>query len=1062
MNVNRWLVPTVVAVAVLPSSLAAQEAATVTGRVTDANGAAVAAALVRIESLSAGTTTGPDGTYRLVVPGSRIRAGQAVTLTVSRQGLATQSRSVTLQPGGASSADFTMATAAVTVEGLVVTALGIEREQKSLSTSVQQISGDQLTQTPTTNVVSSLTGLASGVQVTSVGPQGGSARVVIRGANSIAGNNQPLFVVDGVPIDNSADRNGGFGGIDYGNAASDINPNDIESVSVLKGPNAAALYGSRAANGAIVITTKSGRRTRGLGITVSQDLSFETPSLLPEYQNSFGQGASGRFSYVNGFGGGVNDGVDESWGPALDQGLMIPQYNSPIVNGVRQATPWVSNPNNVRNFFETGRTSNTNVALANSSDRTNVRMSLTHLNQDGMNPGFQMDRTTGSFNGGINLTNRLSANASVQYVRTTGENRTGTGYDDANPMMGFVWFGRQVDVNDLQTYRNEDGTMRSWNYNYHPNPYWIALEAQNNDERDRIIGNASVSYEASDWLKLMVRSGTDWYNESRSWIQPAGTFGLYVGRRGEPVGENGGYEREYRSRQERNTDFLVTADRYVGENLSVVVNLGGNHRTNQFRNDYQWVQNLTVPNVFNLTNASSTPFVDERLTRREVNSLYASANFGFKDFLFIDVTGRNDWSSTLPDGNNSYFYPSLGGSFVFSDVVSLPGVSSGKIRASWARVGNDADPYQLMDAYNANVKFNGLPRFTIDNTIANADLKPETTESWEIGTELGLFDGRLTFDAAYYNKATSDQILAIQVSPASGYANQVVNAGQVDNRGYELSMTAVPVRLSNGFEWEATVNFGRNFSEVVELTDNVETVVLGTYWSLNVEARKGQPYGALFGNGFLRDEAGNLIVSASGLPQRDPVRRVLGNYNPDWVGSLRNSFRFRGLDLSMLFDTKQGGDVYSVTQQWGRYAGVLQETVAGRCHATERGGLPVCTAETGIVVPGVNAAGQPNTVVTNAQNYWHTVWNIHEAHIYDASYVKLREATLGYSLPGSLTRRMGVTSANVAIIGRNLALWTDVPNIDPETGFDASNVQGLEFGQLPTARSVGFSVSVTP
>jgi outer membrane receptor protein involved in Fe transport len=608
--------------------------------------------------------------------------------------------------------------------------------------------------------------------------------------------------------------------------------------------------------------------------------------------------------------------------------------------------------------------------------------------------------------------------------------------------------------------------MANWNYNYHPNPYWVALAAENADGRDRVIGNGSVTYELTDWLKVMARSGTDWYQEDRQWNQPAGTFGLFLGRQAEQVGPNGGYEHETRYRQERNSDFLVTANRYVGEHLSAVVNVGGNHRTNEFRNGYTWVRSLVVPGVYNVQNAAETPFSQETLSRKEVNSLYASANFGYRDFLFLDVTGRNDWSSTLPEGNNSYFYPSVGGSFVFSDVMSLPGLTSGKVRASWARVGNDADPYQLASVFVSSPAFVGQPIFSVGNQIANADLKPETTESWEVGTELGFWDGRLSFDGAYYNKATTDQIIGIQVSPTSGYTNQVVNAGRVENHGYEFSATAIPVRTSGGFEWEMQANFGRNFSKVADLTGDLSTVVLGTYWSLNVEARKGEPYGALFGNGYLRDSQGRILVSASGLPRRDPVRRVLGNYNPDWVGSLRNSFRYRGLDLSFMLDTRQGGELFSVTQMFGRYAGVLAETNVGRCvQGGAAGGMPACDASTGIIVPGVKVvAGDtvPNDIAISAENYFHALYGNHEAQIYDASYVKLREATLGYTLPATMTRRLGVSAMNVALIGRNLALWTDVPNIDPETGFDASNVQGLEFGQLPTPRSIGFSVSVTP
>lgn len=1059
----RWLTAALVAAALAPLPLFAQANAVVTGRVTNAQGAPENAVMVRIERLNVGTTTAQDGSYRLVIPGSRITGGSAsVSISASRQGLATVTRNITLTPGAELTQNFQLAQSAVALEGLVVTALGIEREEKSLGYSVQEVEGDELAQTPATNIVSALSGKIAGVSVTNAGPQGGSARIVIRGANSIAGNNQPLFVVDGVPIDNSAPRNTGYGGIDYGNAAGDLNPNDIESISVLKGPNAAALYGSRAANGAIVITTKSGRGTRGLGIVASQEVSFEDPLRLPEYQNEFGQGFSGEFEYVDGNYGGINDGVDESWGPRLD-GRLIPQWNSPVVNGVRQPTPWVAQPDNVSGFFETGRTLNTNVAVSAASDRANVRLSGTRLAQDGMTPGMELNRTTVALNGGANLSDRLTANASVQYIRQNGENRPGTGYDDANPMMQFIWFGRQVDVRDLRNYRNEDGSMRSWNYSYHPNPYWISLEATNEDDRDRVIGTASVKYEFNDWLAATVRSGTDWYNEGRQWNQPAGTFGLYVGRRAESVGPNGGFEIDDRFRRETNTDFLLTADRYLNDDLSLVVNLGGNHRRNEYSNTYTWVRSLVAPNVFNVANAAETPYNENYREEKEVNSLYGQASIGFRDFFFIDLTGRNDWSSTLPEGNNSYFYPSISTSLVFSDIVNIPALSSGKLRASWARVGNDANPYQLQGVANAGLPFMGVPNFTIGNTIANADLKPETTESWETGLELGLLDGRLNLDLAYYSKATTNQILGVQVTPTSGYTNQVINAGKVTNKGFEVAATAVPIRLANGFEWEVRANFGKNESEVAELVGDVQTVVLGTYWSLNVEARLGEPYGALFGNGYLRDENGNIMVSAAGFPRRDPVRRVLGNYNPDWVGSLRNSFRYRGLDLSFLLDTKQGGEIFSVTQMFGRYTGVLAETVAGRCTYDEPiGGMPACDANTGIIVEGVGPNGQPNQVVVSAEDYWHALYGNHEAHIYDASFVKLRELTLGYTVPQSMTRRLGVSGLNVALVGRNLWVDSEIPNIDPETAFDASNVQGIEFGQLPTPKSIGFTVTVTP
>jgi TonB-linked SusC/RagA family outer membrane protein len=1054
MRSFRRLIAVVVAAALTPLAVAAQDAATLSGRVTNQQGQPEAAVLVRIESLNVGSTTGADGTYRLVVPGARLGASRSVQVSASRQGLTASTVSVTLAPGATVTQNFTLATSSIMLEGLVVTALGITTQERAVSTSVQSVSGEELSQARETNLVNALSGRISGVSVTNAGPQGGSARIVIRGANSIAGNNQPLFIVDGIPIDNSSPRLQGFGGVDYGNAAQDINPNDIESVSVLKGPNAAALYGSRAANGAIVITTKSGRAGRGgMGITVSQNVTRETPLRLPNYQNEFGQGSGGRFDYVDGNYGGINDGTDESWGPRLD-GRPIRQFFSE-----GQAVPWVANPNNVRNFFETGLTRNTHVAFATAGDNANVRLSLSRLDQDGMYPGFELERTTIAMNGGTNLTSRLSANAAVQYIASGGENRPGVGYEGDNPMLQFIWFGRQVDTNRLRRmYNDNPGQMTNWNYSYHSNPYWIALANRNFDDRNRIIGNVSATYAANDWLSATVRSGTDWYEDSRKRTFAGGTIGI-----GLVLGENGAFTDDQQFFQENNTDFLVTLNRELSNDLSLTMNGGGNRRDFTRRTNFTYVGDLSAPGIYSLSNAATTPDVSDYLSRKRVNSLYGQAQLGFRDFLFVDATARNDWSSTLPVEHNSYFYPSLSASFVFSDAIpalaSSP-LSFGKVRASWARVGNDADPYQLRSVYTATDPFRGFPTFSASNTIPNADLKPEQTTSTELGGELRFLDDRLAVEATLYSAATTNQILGVQISPTSGFTNRVVNAGRVTNRGVEVQAIAVPVRR-DGFEWEITANYARNNSMIAELTEGLETYVLGNYWSLTAEARQGEPYGALYGFGYVRategPHAGRIVVSATtGRPLRDPNKRILGNYNPDWTGGLNNRFTFGPVDFSFLLDTKQGGELFSVTNMFGRYAGVLAETVEGRGY----------DGVDSLLVSGVvrNSDGtySENTRRTTAEAYNHGLYGLHEAHIFDASFIKLREMRLGYTIPRSLATRVGIDRANVSLVGRNLWLNAKVPHIDPETAFDASNAQGLEFGQLPSARSIGLNISVTP
>ena len=1052
MKQVRWLFAAIVAAGTASTPLAAQEPATVTGRVTNAAGAPESAVTVRINALTVGTTTAADGTYRLVVPASRLQAARQVTITASRVGLAPQSRTVTLTPGATLTQNFQLGSEALGLEGLVVTALGITREERAMSTSVQSVQGSDLSVARETNVVNALSGKVSGVTVTNAGPQGGSARVVIRGANSIAGNNQPLFVVDGVPVSNASPSYGanrGFGGVDYGNAAGDINPDLIESVTVLKGPNAAALYGSRAANGAIVITTKRGRQGRSQ-LTITQNLSRETPLRLPTYQNEYGQGLGGKFAYVDGAGGGTWDGVDESWGPRLD-GTIRPQFFG--------EGPWVAHPNNVRDFFDTGLTSNTNVQFSAGNERSDALISASHLNQQGMYPGMELRRTTVAVNGGTSLSSRIRANASVQYINSDGNNRPGVGYEGDNPMLQFVWFGRQVDTNRLRRTRDENGNMYNWNHNYHSNPFWIAQENENFDARDRLIGNVAGTYNFTDWLSATVRSGTDFYQDQRQRNFAAGTVGVNL--QNGSVGANGAFNTWDLFFQETNTDFLIRADRDLGDRWSVDASVGGNRRDQETRNEYTEVLNLTAPDVFNVGNRAEDPYTDVYRTDKRVNSLYGQANFGYRDMVFLDVTGRNDWSSTLPEDNNSYFYPSVSGSVILTDVFPsfdlANTLSFAKLRASWARVGNDADPYQLRPVYSSGDPFGGVPTFTVPNTIPNANLKPEQTESREFGAEMRFLRDRAGIEVTYYDAATTNQILTAPVSATTGFNFQVVNAGKVTNRGVEVQANLVPLRLANGFEWNVTTNYARNKNRVEELVEGISTVQLGSYWGVTSEARQGEKYGALFGTPYRRVTDpnsrffGQKIIGASGVPLRGSAKEVLGHYTPDWIGSLRNEFRFRGANLSFLLDTRQGGQIFSVTHMFGRYAGVLEETLQGR--------------EQDLVIEGVRIVGKdtiPNTVGVDAETYWGGLYNLHEAHITDGSFVKLREVVLGYNVPTSMSRRFGVTGMNISLVGRNLKLWTDTPHIDPETAFDASNAQGFEFGQFPSARSWGFNISVTP
>jgi TonB-linked SusC/RagA family outer membrane protein len=1041
-----------VAMLARPTPAAAQEDRVITGRVVAAEtGQPLAGVQISVKGTNLGTITDVQGNFSVRVPSG------SNTLVVTSLGYRT------LEVEATENVQIELEQQAIGLEGIVVTALGVQREQRSLGYSVQEVRGEALVEVPELNLVNSLKGNVAGVQITDAGPTGGSSRIVIRGASSIAGDNQPLFIVDGVPVDNRSPNNDGFGGIDYGNAVQDIDPANIEAISVLKGPNAAALYGSRAANGAIVITTKSGRSgpDEGLGLTATVTYTGETPLRLPNYQNLYGQGLFGEFRFVDGDGAGTWDFVDESWGPRLD-GRPIDQFTGP-------QQPWVAHPDNVRNFFETGRTLYSNVAVSRAGERSHVRLSLTNTQVSGMAPGNSIDRIGVSMRGGASITDRLSAESSINYTNQDAVNRPGTGYDEDNPMQQFIWFGRQVDMNALRNYRCTGseptsclpGGQYNWNYNYHNNPFWEQVVNGNDDRRDRLIGHVALNYQLTDWLNATARVGRDWYRDSRKRV--IHHFSL------DDAGE-GSFEDDLLYVAETNADVLLTATRQLTSDFTLDVTGGANRRKNDFETSGVDVDRLVVPGIYTIDNAKVTPNPYDELSEREVRSLYGSASLNYRGWLNLDVTGRNDWSSTLPDGNNSYFYPSVSTAFVFTDAFNLGSslFSSGKLRASWTRVGSDADPYQLSSVFSAQQGWAGVPMYAVPNELPNLDLKPLETTAWEIGADLGFFDERLGFVVTHYDSRTRNQILGVQVSAASGFTSQVLNAGEVRNWGTELLLMANPVRTDR-FSWDMTLNWSKNNSQVRELYGELETLVLGSYWSLDIEARGPRrddngnvldyyPYGTLFGNPFLRDDQGRLVLTEDALPQADPIRRVLGHYDPDWIGGIQNRFTYGPFDLSVLVDGQMGGDIFSVTNWFGEYAGVLESSLVGR---------EVDFCDPGIVVPGVLPDGSVNgdgvdDVTVCPQDYFGENFGIHEASIDDASYVKLREVRLGYTIPSNFMDRFGFSGGSIALIGRNLGLWSKIDNIDPETAFDASNVQGIEFGQFPTARSIGFSVSIRP
>ena len=1034
----------------------------ISGKVTDrATGEGLPGVTVLAKGTALGASTNADGGFSLTVPSA------TTTLVFSFIGYASVE-----QPIGSSSA-ITVSLAADTkqLSEVVVTALGREESKRSLGYAVQDIKGEEFTQARETNVVNSLTGRIAGVQVTnSTGAPGSSSRIVIRGAKSISGNNQPLFVVDGQPIDNSSFSNSSSsGGIDYGNAVSDINPDDIESMTVLKGANASALYGTRGANGVIVITTKSGRKSRGLGISVNSTTSFESPLKTPDLQDQYGQGTGGQFSYVDGAGAGINDGYDESWGPRLD-GRLIPQYNSPIVNGVRQATPWVSpGKDNIRKyFFETGHTLTNNVAISGGNDKAGIRVSYTNLDQKGILYNTYLKRNTVNVNGGADITDKFKVSTNINYSNTLGR-RPGQGYDELNVMQQmYTWFGRQVDVRDLKSLYESTHSNANWNNNYHNNPYYVLDQATNDDERDRIIGNLTLTYDLTNWLKLTARTTNDLYNQFNQRRVPAETIGNAV---------QDDYTEERIRVLERNSEFLATANRNVTEDINVDLLLGANRRDNQLNRSQIAATNLAVPGLFTLGNAagplvtgnnfdatsnSNNTGILNPIQNRRTNSLYGSARVGYKNWAFLGGNVRNDWSSTLPAANRSFSYGGVDGSIVLTDAFAVTNsfLSFAKVRASYATSGNDTNPYSLTDIFTGGTAYGTSPVQTVYNLSYNPNLKPERTKSTEAGFEVRFLSNRIGLEVTGYSTVSTDQILTVLTSGSTGYTSKLLNAGELTNKGIEAVLSISPLSPTSAFQWNINANFAANRNRVTKFDDagQIKNYVIGSSgFGVNVEARVGEQYGAIFGSAFQRvqdgEYKGQIIYGSDGTPLADPTLRVLGHYTPDWVGGITNQFSYKGINMSVTVDARQGGQLQSETNLWGIYSGALTSTLLGR--------------EDGIIGAGVqqNADGtyRPNDVRADAETYYGGLsYNARESTVYSASYVKLREVRLGYQLPKTLLQGTFIKGVGVALVGRNLWLISShAPGIDPETSFNSGNVQGLESTQIPSVRSYGFNINFT-
>jgi TonB-linked SusC/RagA family outer membrane protein len=1050
------------------SALAFAQPRTVTGRVTDAQGRAVPYASVTVKGSSTGVAADETGNFT-------IQAAPNAVLVFSAAGFQTSEVNI-----GAQTSVTASLTNQTSMSEVVVTALGIRRTRNQVPYAAQQITGEEVSKTRTSNFIQNLSGKVAGLDIRQGNTLGSSTNVILRGTKSITGDNQALFVIDGVPFNNSntntADQKTARGGYDYGNAAADINPDDIESVTVLKGAAASALYGSQGANGVILITTRRG--SRGLGITVNSGVSLGKvdKSTFATYQKEYGAGYGAFYEDPTGFflfrdidGNGTDDLVapmleDASYGGRFNPSLMVYQWDSfdPTSPNFGKARPWVGAANDPSDFFESPLSTNNSVFIDGSSDRGSFKLGYTRTADRGFMPNSKLGKNLVNFGGTYNIIPQLTAGASVNFTNQEGKGRYGTGYDGAsarNLMTNFrQWWQTNVDVKELKDayFRNKQNVTWNWKDpdnlipNFWDNPYWTRYENFQNDERNRIFGNVSLNYKPLPWLNILGRAALDSYDELQEERIAVGSVAPSE------------YERFNRSYRETNLDLIATMDRDLSDDVNFKALLGTNVRRQQTQSIRAETNGgLIVPRVYSLGNSINTPNAPvESDGTREVQGIFAGATFTWRDMLTLDATIRRDKSSTLPEENNSYYYPSVSAGFTFSRL--LPGatwLSYGKVRANYAQVGNDAPLFSVNDTYTGIAPINGNPQTSVSGTKNNPDLVPEQTKSAELGLEMSFLRNRVGFDFSYYNARTVDQIVPVVVSTSTGYNSKFLNAGTIENRGVELALYGTPVQTQD-FSWTVNVNWSKNENEVVELFEGAENLVLGSFQGgVSINATVGQPYGTIRGSDYVYTNGQRTVNQANGRYLISPTSNtVIGNVNPDWIGGINNSLRYKNVSLSFLIDTRQGGDVFSLDMFYGLGTGLYPETVANNDlgnpsrNPVSQGG--------GIILSGVAPDGKPNQV--RRANSEGTLGYRQPAggFVYDASYIKLREAVIGYSLPRTITDRLKpFKGIDLSLVGRNLwIIDKELPYADPEEMLGAGNLQGYQSGAYPTMRTFTFNV----
>ncbi len=1044
----------------LITSMAWAQERVITGKVTSAeDDSGLPGVNVVVKGTTNGSVSDADGRYSLSVPNS------GGSLVFSFIGL----RTTEIKIGDRTVVDIQLGLDVTQLSEVVVTALGVERQTKALGFSAKELKNDELTVARTTNVVNALSGKIAGVRVAgSNGMVGSSSAIFIRGFTTFTGSNQPLFIVDGIPINNDGGGNALQTGVSNSNRAIDLNQDDIESMTVLKGPAAAVLYGSRAAAGAIIVTTKKGKSGKGTVVEYTGSFNVNEANRFPDYQNQYAQGTS-----LSGAGVPIapvfQPNADQlSWGPTI-AGQSVPSAYSPAVQallGLPATVNLTAYPNNVRDLFRTGSNTQHNVALSGGTEKGNFFLSVNNLQDKGFLEGNELERNSFRFSGNTKLTERLTVGVSLNYVNSTSE-RSQIGNQLSNPLFR-GWFlprnyNLQGDPNTLP-----DGGQVYFN-GVTDNPYWTLRNNLYKDEVNRIIGNINLAYKVNDWFRITYKLGTDAFLQREKTYDAIGARGS--ANNGAAFNGVGSVGDRMTYNQETSSYLNFQFEKKINDfNLSLLVGNELNLRVRQTQGVIS--SNLQSRGFDNV--ADGLNFLpDGSRSRRNLVGVYADFQANYKEKIYIGLTGRNDWSSTFSKANNSYFYPSVTTSILITELLpSLKNnfISFGKVKANWAKVGREApifstDTYYLTpnpsDGFGPQIVFPFLGNTgrTLENAAGNPNLTPEFTRSFEVGTEWSFLKDRVSFDVTYFNTRTTDIILNVPIAAASGFTSRTQNAGVLETNGFEVTLGLVPVRTTN-FKWSIDVNWARIRNDVISLAPGVANIGLGGFTTAQSRIEAGQPYGVLYAQTLLRNPAGQIVVNpANGLPSIDAggIRRV-GDPNPNWTGGVTNTLSYKNITLSVLVDVRNGGDIISRVINDVRRTGVAAETA--EFDRFDGGGNPTLN----YIVPGVFADGTPNNVPISAQAYWGNMhsFNVPGMGTFDASWTRIREASIFYSLPMSVLSKTPFKRVEFGLNGRNLFLWTNVPHIDPETNaLGSSNTQGLEFNTMPNARSYGAVLKLT-